>query len=902
MNKKHKTLNISEVGKDEGLCCGCGTCAGVCPEGIIDMHLNADRGFFGAYVNEELCAHCGICLKCCPGYELDFEALTPSSWKNNSFHPLIGYFSNIYIGHANDYKLCFNGASGGMITAFVIHLLRKRLIDGVIVTKMRADDPLQTETFIAKNEEEIISAQKSKYCPVPLGTIIRRLKTSKGRYGLVGLPCHISGFRKAQQYFPWLRDRISFYLGLFCSRTPSLNATLHLLKRKGIRKEELEHLDYRGDGHPGYMKLAVKDGREIKIPHLDYNYWGHIFYKFFIPPRCYLCIDKTAYFADISFGDNWSPLMKRSCGSSSIIVRNSSILSLLREMQGESLISLNAIEGDFLAQNQDLYNKCNIAPRMRLWKFIGGNTPAYRNKGIFTETSSLSNLIAAIPHFIRVLATRKARNFTIMNAIAKLFWYGDKITQSLLAAGKIGIRIFIGLKMLFLALLPVKQPLKRKTKKFKIVLMGGYGGQDIGDEAMPHADLINLRSLFGNDLDIVMLSPNPEYTIMFHREKSIKDLLELGHVHGNSIINKLLNIRASALSLLFIIGAYAEKFGISIRLWDNGRNVLDELKYCDLIFNVGGGNLNSLIPQEFYKKGIIYLVAAILKKPVIVSGQTVGPFMGKFDRIFARFCLDKVHMITFRDKEISHKRLQDIGVQKPIMIDAADDAMTIPSITAEAAMEILLTEAGREWYDLKSDLLIALNLKGSAKLFKKKGELSDLSKECRFMADLADELAGKYHAKCILIPTDYCPEVDDRETHLDVIKRVKNKSSVRAVNGEYDDVSLKGLIGLCDAAIGSRYHFCVFAASQYIPFLGIASGIYQKTKLKGLADLCDLQSCFVEEEMDRATVREVLPKIEWLIENKDDIHKRLKAVVPSLQEKSAFAVKEAFRILLQGSK
>ena len=76
---------------------------------------------------------------------------------------------------------------------------------------------------------------------------------------------------------------------------------------------------------------------------------------------------------------------------------------------------------------------------------------------------------------------------------------------------------------------------------------------------------------------------------------------------------------------MFLIGAAAERRGWRVRLWPTARAVLDELVSADLLFNVGGGNLNSIMPRELYKKCTTHLAARIMRKPVILSGQTIGP-------------------------------------------------------------------------------------------------------------------------------------------------------------------------------------------------------------------------------------------------------------------------------------
>jgi len=63
--------NITEV-KTTGLCTGCGTCAGICPNSAIKMVVNS-KGVYVPQVDNEKCDECRICLDACPGRSVDFK-------------------------------------------------------------------------------------------------------------------------------------------------------------------------------------------------------------------------------------------------------------------------------------------------------------------------------------------------------------------------------------------------------------------------------------------------------------------------------------------------------------------------------------------------------------------------------------------------------------------------------------------------------------------------------------------------------------------------------------------------------------------------------------------------------------------------------------------------------------
>ena len=185
-----------------------------------------------------------------------------------------------------------------------------------------------------------------------------------------------------------------------------------------------------------------------------------------------------------------------------------------------------------------------------------------------------------------------------------------------------------------------------KNSKYKIVLIGGYGHNDIGDEAMPHAIRNNLRKQLGSKIEIMMLSPCPECTVEMHGEKSNFDFTHIGHGKDASALGKFVTFGTT---LFLYVAVFLEKhFKLRLALWSSARTALDEIQSADLVINVGGGNINSVIPSELYKKTTTFIIADIVRKPVFLSGQTMGPYYGWFTKIYTRYArimAQKIHRL-----------------------------------------------------------------------------------------------------------------------------------------------------------------------------------------------------------------------------------------------------------------
>jgi coenzyme F420 hydrogenase subunit beta len=893
--------NISSVVFNH-LCCGCAFCAGICPAGCIRMKRDDDRGLYYPVIEDARCKDCGVCMSICPGVDADIRSnVLDGGRKRNRNHPRLGSFHRLLVGYSTNDTVHRRGSSGGVATEMLVALLQRGMIDGAVVTVMREDDPLRTEPVIARTVSEILEAQQSKYCPVPLGTVLGNIKKVSGRYAIVGLPCHMKALRKIQNIDGRLKKKLPYLIGLFCSRTPSFNATKFLLERNGIDSGRVRTIEYRsGDSHVGHMAVYLKNGSVVKIPHLDFHYWGQMFANFFIPPRCYLCVDKVAAYADISVGDNWSNQLYHPWGTSTVIVRSEKGRSIIDLLETEKRVVSKSVDEETIIVSQDLVRKQDAGPKRFWWRITGGVSPDYGATRLPEVTAW--GIMKSFPSFLRFSLSRRYKNVSCLATVGTVFSITDRIGKITAVSLEILLKGFSLAKDLILSFRPVARHEIGKALPYKIILIGGYGSRDIGDEAMPHTDLIHLRKMFSKRLEVVMFSPDPEYTASFHGEVSVDDIEKIGLSSRRGMAATLMNGSKILHMIVFLAGTWLFKKGVHIQLWPSAYRGLREIASADLLFNVGGGNLNSIIPEEFYKKGVTYMAASILGTPIVVSGQTIGPFRGLFDRLFARYVLNKPRMITFRDKGISRNRCSAIGITKPLLIDAADDAMCLPSLSKKTAMEVVRNDPGVTpgWLNRKTALIVCMNMKGSLRLFTSKGKDTDLSGLTEILVRVADHILAYYKAKIVFIPTDYHPDVDDRRLHREIAARMAYRDYACCIEGEYDDVTLKGMIGLCDVAVGSRYHFCVFAASLGIPFLGIASGIYQMTKLRGLSLLCGTPQTFYETDLAEADADDLNRRVDEIIRDRESIAGSLRIIVPELKKRSTTAVEFAGELLERG--
>jgi len=372
-----KDRDISEVVRDN-LCMGCGTCFGLCPSGSITLAKNIQAGEYQPTIKQDKCTNCGICFAVCPGHTIDIPSLSSEFISANFADERMGAYSNLYQGYACNNDLRYRCATGGMVTATLLYLLEKNLIDGALVAHMPSDGTLTPRPVIARTSEDIVAAATSKYCPVPTNAGLKEILDISGRYAVVGLPCHLHGIRKAARINKKLRKRIVLHLGVFCGWNTPFTGTDFVIHQKKLKRSDVKSVAYRGEGWPGYNVFELNNGNKIKD---DYHqYWDRNL-SAFIPNRCRYCHDHTAELSDVSYGDAWIPeiVSKDRMGTNLMIVRNSYAEDILRQMQREDRIFLSPIERRNVLESQHKcrWKKMNIASRIKLAGMMGESVPDY---------------------------------------------------------------------------------------------------------------------------------------------------------------------------------------------------------------------------------------------------------------------------------------------------------------------------------------------------------------------------------------------------------------------------------------------------------------------------------------------------------------------------------------------
>lgn len=354
------------------LCLGCGICQSACPSNAINITIK--QGRFIPQVDKIKCKNkkgCHRCTDVCPGLGIDLDRIAKENFTDIGIQTddIVGRYLKCFTGYSNDYDIRYHCASGGMVSQFLIFLLEKKYIDGAIVTAFDSQNELLVRSYIAHNRKEVLQAKSSKYAPVSLHGMAQAIKKETGtKYVIVGLPCHIHGFRKLAEIDHKLREKLIGYFAIYCSSGRTFYLTEHIFKERNIHKEDLTYFAYRDEGCLG--SLVAQQRCDIRTNNSDTTYDKNKIYKeryqsyyhplrsFFIPRRCLFCIDHYGELGDVCFGDiHIEPYIEDKIGINSLVIRKKIWLDLLMEAKADGYITLNNISSETLKQSQKMAYK-----------------------------------------------------------------------------------------------------------------------------------------------------------------------------------------------------------------------------------------------------------------------------------------------------------------------------------------------------------------------------------------------------------------------------------------------------------------------------------------------------------------------------------------------------------------
>ena len=236
------------------------------------------------------------------------ETLTARRWTDADVRDLVGRHQATFVGYAAEETVRDSAASGGAVTALLLHALETGLADGALVCVTSVEHGVVRARYrIATTADEVLAARGSTYV---LGEFVREaiplIEAFPGTLAVVGLPCEITALARRVH----LAEKVTCRIALFCGHAtrPELVDALteRLAEEAGA---ELTGFSFRTGAWRGRMRATFANGAEVERSSATYTLYQNLWY--FSARKCLACADHFGYDADVCAGDLWSARYKR---------------------------------------------------------------------------------------------------------------------------------------------------------------------------------------------------------------------------------------------------------------------------------------------------------------------------------------------------------------------------------------------------------------------------------------------------------------------------------------------------------------------------------------------------------------------------------------------------------------
>lgn len=364
---------------ENGLCIGCGLCAAMAPE-RWRMAMTAEGRLRPAPHAPEDPAADGAILAACPGAVVEAEA------RGTHDDALWGSYTTMTEAWAGDPGTRFRAASGGVLSALGVHLLRSGAARFILHCAADPARPMRTSWVMSDTPAEVIARAGSRYGPSDTLAGLEIALARNEAFAVIAKPCDANALRARAKTDPRIDRLIVAVLVMVCGGASDLGKSSAVLAEHDLTEPELSLFRYRGYGNPGCTRIETRDGRTFEKTYAemwaDEAGWR-------IQSRCKICPDAIGEAADVAVCDIWpgGEPQGEDAGFNGVITRSA---------RGQALIERAIAAGDLVpghalgprdldaVQPHQVARKSAVAARLR--GLLAAGHPVFRHAGLRIDT------------------------------------------------------------------------------------------------------------------------------------------------------------------------------------------------------------------------------------------------------------------------------------------------------------------------------------------------------------------------------------------------------------------------------------------------------------------------------------------------------------------------------------
>lgn len=411
----------------------------------------------------------------------------------------------------------------------------------------------------------------------------------------------------------------------------------------------------------------------------------------------------------------------------------------------------------------------------------------------------------------------------------------------------------------------------------KILVLGGFGFKNTGDEAQLSANLKELTCQFPDHL-IKVLSPDPLYTHLEHGRCAVGEAPRVAFFdYGES---PLYDLRTGTQKLRFLfrsvwlyVNALLVRLGLPTMVLPARRAaLLHEISTADLVYFSGGGYLTGSTLSRLWD-GIFFIAyARVLRTPVVLSGQTIGVWNSGFTRRLAKWGFGKATAIATRDGDESPRALAGIGVRQDRVLVTFDDALFCEKETDSERLREIFQRSGMT-SGREGGKYAVLNMHfWGLKTPEEKNALLER------MGHIADSLRQKTCLEIYGIPM-----LPSDEFALRRLSELRPDLNLKILQYSYDFRVVRAVISNSQVCVTMKHHPIIFAMGEGVPSISLALGSYYEHKNRGALALFGLEDLNINLD-SRDYLHKFQEKLADVCARREEISEKIQSRYSSLRE------------------
>lgn len=237
---------------------------------------------------------------------------------------------------------------------------------------------------------------------------------------------------------------------------------------------------------------------------------------------------------------------------------------------------------------------------------------------------------------------------------------------------------------------------------------------------------------------------------------------------------------------------------------------------------VGGGALNDVFPAELWQRCCLIHAFADQGKPVVLTGQQIGPFRSSTTKGSLARALRKATFVGLREPTGSVDFCKWARLESGAFEVMGDDSLGLLAANNEKALSIL-TDLG-----VVDKRFIAVNIRIGY-------YANTYQRYLDTLADTISQLSDRFGCSVLVIPIAVGIVDSDVAAGHQLMSRMRGTAVQVLDRPDLDASIIKRIVGTAWAAIGVSYHFGLFALEQGVPTILLSDDPYYDQKARGLA-------------------------------------------------------------------